>query len=233
MAIVPYLAITAAEMQASEPLSSPIAWMACHFSPYGTALSNLPKSLPKGSLLILNDRTPVFGHDPERIACQLADAVESLECDGILLDLQRPGEEQARAIAAAVAALPCPVAVTPEYADGLPCDVFLPAPPLNVPLGTYLERWRGREIWLEIAVEEAIFRVDGQGCKRIAGAPLPCPHRDDQLYCCYGMEVQENHIDFYLRRDAEHLQAMMEAAAGLGVQRFVGLYQQLSGMLEI
>lgn len=227
MAIVPYLAMTAAELRSGEPLSFPIAWMACHFSPYGTALSNLPKSLPKGSLLILNDRTPVFGHDPDGIARQLADAVESLECDGILLDLQRPGEEQTKAIVAAVAALPCPVAVTPEYADGLPCGVFLPPPPLNAPLGAYLERWQGREIWLEIAPEEGIFRVDGQGCKRIEGAPLPCPHQDEKLHCRYGMDVQENHIDFFLQRDETQLRALMEKAENMGVRRFVGLYQQL------
>lgn len=227
MAFVPYLAMTAAELRAGGPFSFPIAWMACHFSPYGTALSNLPKSLPKGSLLILNDRTPVFGHDPDGIARQLADAVESLECDGILLDLQRPGEEQTKAIVAAVAALPCPVAVTPEYADGLPCGVFLPPPPLNAPLGAYLERWQGREIWLEIAAEEATFRVDKQGCKRINGVPLPCPHQDEKLHCRYGMEVQENHIDFFLQRDETQLRALMEEAAQLGVQRFVGLYQQL------
>lgn len=232
MAFVPYLAMTASELRAGGPFSFPIAWMACHFSPYGTALSNLPGDLPKGSLLILNDRTPVFGHDPERIAEQLGQVVEQLECDGILLDFQRPNEPQTRTIAAAVAALPCPVAVTPEYADGLSCAVFLPPPPLTVPPEAHLEKWQGRSVWLEIGLEEATFRVDRQGCKRVKGAPLPCPHQNENLHCRYGMAVQENHIDFFLRRDVAQLRALMEEAAQLGVQRFVGLYQQLSEMIE-
>ena len=49
------LAMTAAELGAA-PLPSHPAWMACHFSPYSTGLTNLPPKLPQDSLLILNDR---------------------------------------------------------------------------------------------------------------------------------------------------------------------------------
>ena len=228
MAIVPYLAMTAAELAEKGPLPFPVAWMACHFSPYSTGLSNLPQALPKGSLLILNDRTPVFGHDPRRIAGQLEDAVAQLECAGILLDFQRPGEAQTRAIAAAAAALPCPVAVTPAYAEGLSCAVFLPPPPLNKPLAAQLQPWQGREVWLEVATDRALFRVDKSGCKQIADDdPLPCLHTDEKLHCRYGIAAQEDHIDFYLWRKKAQLQALMAEAEMLGIRRFVGLYQQL------
>lgn len=40
------------------------------------------------------------------------------------------------------------------------------------------------------------------------------------------MEVQDNHIDFFLRRDEDQLLALLEEAEALGVRRFVGLYQQ-------
>lgn len=229
MAFVLYLAMTAAEFHTESPLPCPTAWMACHFSPYGTALSNLPSELPKGSLLILNDRTPVFGHSPERIAQQLAETAEQFECSGILLDFQRPGEDQAHAIAAAIASLPYPVAITPQYADGLECAVFLPPPPMTTPLKTYLAPWQGREIWLEAALEQQSVRVDRAGSKVHPwdGDSLPCPHTDEVLHCTYRIEVHSDHIDFFLRRNEAQLQALLNEGAQLGISRFVGLYQQL------
>ena len=227
MAIVLHLAMTAAEFDANPSLPGPIAWMACHFSPYGTGLSNLPSRLPEGSILILNDRTPVFGHSPERIASQLAEVAESLKCSGILLDFQRDGEAQTLAIAAAITALPYPVAVTPSYTKELDCGVFLPPPPLNCSLKNHLAPWQGREIWLEAALEQQRIRVDQSGS--YVGPwedARPCPHTDEALHCRYRMEVQDNHIDFFLRRDADQLLALLGEAEALGVRRFVGLYQQ-------
>lgn len=229
MAIVLYLAMTAAEFDTNSQNFPHVAWMACHFSPYGTGLSNLPGQLPKGSLLILNDRTPVFGHSPERIAGQLAETVERLECGGILLDFQRPGETQTQAIAAAVAALPCPVGITPAYARELGCAVFLPPPPLTTPLRKHLAPWQDRDIWLEAATERQRVRVDKTGSRAATwdGDALPCPHVDERLHCRYRAEVQDDHIDFFLRRDGQQLTALMEEGALLGISRFVGLYQQL------
>lgn len=229
MAIVLYLAMTAAEFHTDSPLPCPTAWMACHFSPYGTGLSNLPEALPKGSLLILNDRTPVFGHSPERIAQQLAEIAERFECSGILLDFQRPGEPQAQNIAATAAALPFPVAVTPQYAGGLDCAVFLPPPPIITPLKNHLAPWQGREIWLEAAMERQCVRVDKAGSKALPwdGDPLPCPHTDEALHCTYRTEVHSDHINFFLHRDELQLHALLEEGEQLGIRRFVGLYQQL------
>ena len=229
MAFVLYLAMTAAEFHTDSPLPCPTAWMACHFSPYGTALSNLPSQLPKGSLLILNDRTPVYGHCPERIAQQLMEMAERFECSGILLDFQRPDEPQSQVIATAIASLPYPVAVTPQYAEKLDCAVFLPPPPMTTPLKTHLTPWQGREIWLEAALEQQSVRVDSAGCKVIPwdGDSLPCPHTDELLHCTYRIEVHSDHIDFFLRRDEAQLRALLEEGEQLGISRFVGLYQQL------
>ena len=108
MAMEPILAMTAAEMRNISEIPPRIAWMACHFSPYGLGLSNLPKGLPPGSLLILDDCTPPGRHDPELVAEQLTQCAETLECGGILLDFQRPGQEETRALAKHLAsALPC------------------------------------------------------------------------------------------------------------------------------
>ena len=46
MAIRQYLAMTAAEMTQAGSLPRHSAWMACHFSPYSTGLTNLPDRLP-------------------------------------------------------------------------------------------------------------------------------------------------------------------------------------------
>ena len=120
MAIHTYLAMTAAEFAATENLPEHVAWMACHFSPYGTGLSNLPHSLPPGSLLILNDRIPIYGHDPNRIGQQLLESAEIIHCSGLLLDFQRADvEESLRLAAHLISALPCPVAVSDCYADPL------------------------------------------------------------------------------------------------------------------
>lgn len=80
MAIRPFLAMTAAEIRGTETLPSKTAWMACHFSPYSTGLSNLPKDLPPGSMVILDDITPIHGHDAEAIAAQLRPRLEEIEC---------------------------------------------------------------------------------------------------------------------------------------------------------
>ena len=77
MAIPLYLAMTAREFRICKTVPANMAWMACHFSPYGTGLSNLPTSLPPGSMIILNDRTPICGHDPELIAAQLKELLKS------------------------------------------------------------------------------------------------------------------------------------------------------------
>ena len=193
-----YLAMTAAEFDAKSADYPHIAWMACHFSPYSTGLSNLPAQLPKGSLLILNDRTPVFGHSPERVARQLSETVECWQCSGVLLDFQRENEPQAQAIAEAVTALPCPVGITPQYASGLDCALFLPPVPLTMPLQEHLAPWQGREIWLEAATDYECIRVDKAGSRTIPwdGDALPCPHVDEKLHCRYRMEVQNDHIDF-------------------------------------
>ena len=167
MAIRPFLAMTAAEIRGTETLPPKTAWMACHFSPYSTGLSNLPKALPPGSMVILDDITPIHGHDSETIAAQLRPRLEEMECSGVLLDFQRPGYEEAELLAGRLSeALPCPVGVSALYGRGLTCPVFLPPAPPDVCLANYLAPWQGREIWLELA-------LDGPQ----EPPQLPCPRR--------------------------------------------------------
>ena len=226
-----YLAMTAAELSAAEALPRKMAYMACHFSLYGTGLSNIPEQLPAGSLLILNDRTPVQGHDPVVIAAQLAQASEGLRPEGVLLDLQRPGNPETSAIVRAVLdTVSCPVAVSQDYAREHACPVFLDPPPLHESLEDYISPWRGREIWLEAALEAESITVTAAGSSftplSYEGPAENC-HTEQRLCCRYRLQLQQGQAEFTLLRAPEDLNSLLSQAEKLGIARAVGLYQQL------
>lgn len=233
MAIRRYFAMTAAEIRSNSLLPPGTAWMACHFSPYSTGLSNLPRDLPPDSLLILNDRTPIHGHDPERITGQLAELLEALDCRRLLLDFQRPGVEETAALAGhLVQALPCPVAVSDLYAQELGCPVFLSPVPADMALGDYLAPWQEREVWLDLALDGEIITLTEEGA---AAAPLPPGtvleggYREETLHCHYQITLSDSAAKFSLWRTAEDLEALLAEAENLGVTTAVGLYQELHG----
>ena len=230
MAIPLYLAQTSAEFASSAPKPERIAWMACHFSPYGTGITNIPKTLPEGSILILNDRTPVCGHDPATVSSALMQTVQRLHCSGILLDFQRSGCPQTAAVAAEIAKLPCPVAVSECYAKELHCTVFLSASPVHKPLAEYLAPWKDRVIWLEAAIGSTQITVTERGSQFIPlqdASDTEYPFYDELLHCKYRTEVEKDCIRFTLRRGKEEMHALLQEAGQLGVTRAVGLYQGL------
>lgn len=225
-----YLAMTAAEIQGRTVLPEKPAWMACHFSPYAKGISNAPASLPQGTMLILNDRIPPQGHDPQIVAQQLAEAAAQVGADRLLLDFQRPGIQLLQEVAQAIVEnAGCPVAVTPLYAEALLCPVFW-LPKLHKPLAEQLQVWQGREVWLEAALECWQVTVTEKG-SRFTEIAVPeeedFPHADEKLHCRYRTKVGEDHVCFTLLRDSEQLQALLQEAKNLGVACAVGLYQQL------
>lgn len=230
MAIPQYLAMTAAEMQNCPRFPAHIGWMACHFSPYGTGLSNLPQSLPEDSLLILNDRTPIFHHDPVRIAEELAACIEAFRCRGLLLDFQRPGNEELSVLVQTLQpSLPCPVAVSDLYAADAECAVFLPPVPLHLPLGEYISPWQNREIWLEMAPDCETITITEQGALFTGDNPEEIREggfADETLHCHYQISTEEDQIRFQLHRSREDLEALAAEAEAYGVTNAVGLYQQ-------
>lgn len=228
---VEFLAMTGAEFARCEEKPEKIAWMACHFSPYSTGLSNLPTTLPDGSMLIVNDRIPISNHDPDLIAQQLCDMVSDFSCCAVLLDFQRPDCGEIRQVVQAVLkGLSCPVGVSHLYAKDMTCPVFLPPPELDVPLDRHLAPWDGREIWLEAALDMAQLTVTEKGC-----TSLPLPYsppdgeffRDDALCCSYRCEIKDNSAVFTLWRTPENLADLLTQAQASGIRRTIGLYQQL------
>lgn len=227
-----YHAMTAAELRHCGAQPDGIAWMACHFSPYGTGLTNIPSSLPPGSLLILNDRTPVNGHDPARVAELLQQTVEGLGCSGILLDFQRPGCEETAAIVQKVVTLPCPVCVSHLYAAGLDCPVFLPPVPLLKTVEEHLAPWKDRQAWLELALDSCRVTVTKNGSHLLPltpGSNGDCPHCDMQLFCNYGVIFDQKEAVFTLKRSKNDLQNLMKEAEKWGITQFIGLWQELGG----
>lgn len=230
-----YLAMTAAEFAGTQASPAYTAWMACHFSPTGKALSNQPQQLPTGSLLIVDDSIPPNGHDPKQIAEQLNLLIRELPISGIVLDLQRRNlEENKEFVSVLTQQPPCPVCVSAHYAEGLDCPVFLPPPPLHTPLSEHLAPWKDREIWLEAALETEQITVtkDGSTVTTLPFMPLPEESfSDDTLYCRYRIQAQEDHAIFTLTRDMDMLQKLMRGAAALGIQKAVGLYRELKDFL--
>jgi len=230
MKIPTYLAMTAAEFSVCPSLPPHVAWMACHFSPYGTALTNLPKKLPEDALIIVNDRTPIYGHNSEQIAKQLSDLLRRFQPHGILLDFQDRQNTQLHTLTKSlIAALPCPVCLPAAYAQEHDCPVFVAAPPVHLPLSEHLSPWKGREIWLEAAMEAEQITVTQTGTNTVI---IPYPTQDDgfsdgSLFCHYVTEATDDAIRFTLWRTKEDLDQLLEAAATFGVTRAVGLWQEL------
>lgn len=226
-----YLAMTAPELFATNPLPEKLAYMACCFSPYNSGLSNIPPSLPPASMLILNDSTPAGEHDPVLIGRQLCQLIDALQCSCVLLDFQRPANEQTYKIAQEVlSCLSCPVAVSEEYAENLNCAVFLSSLPLGKSLETYLSKWKNREVWLEIAPDSVVTTVDSSGSSTVRCIPYDpalLPHYCDALHCHYKIEPAVNAVYFTLQRLNQDLAALLQEAENLGVTKAVGLYQEL------
>lgn len=235
MPIARYLAMTAAEMAGNAVLLHQTAWMACHFSSSGSGLSNLPRWLPTDSLLILDDSTPIHDHDPERITAELGECMERLQCAGLLLDFQRPGEALTRNLVEYLCgALPFPVVVSDTYAEGLDCGIFVSPVPPDEAMASRLSRWQGREIWLDTTTEGLEIVLTKDGAK---STPLPPWERpgggleEKRLHCHYRVSLDENSAVFTLWRTEEDVAAQLAEAEALGIAAAVGLYQEFGSPL--
>lgn len=231
MAIRHYLAMTASEMRACRHFPENTAWMACHLSPYGAGLSAMPKTLKPESLLILDDCTPIYRHDPALILEELQNCVQELALWGVLLDFQRPGYPGELALAKTLTeGLRCPVAVSELYAGETDGAVFLAPTPLTVPLKKALDPWKEREIWLDTSLggEEISLSPNGAAARPTSQRESPeTGHSDETLHCHYQIRTEEEKAIFTLWRTREDLDALLQEAEAWGIKTAVGLYQEL------
>ena len=235
MAIKTFLAMTAAEIHAAPTLPNQMAWMACHFSPYGRSISNLPGNLPAGSLLILNDRIPIQGHDPEQICFQLEELLSRFSCCGLLLDFQRENcPETAELVRHLSRELTCPLTVSQGYGADTHAGLLLPPLPHHIPLAEYVPQGQGRDLWLELAQDGERITVTEKGASI---SPLPAfdfpgtGHPEELLHCHYRVEENQDSVEFSLWRTTEDLRDLLREAEDLGISNAVGLYQELGCFL--
>lgn len=232
MANGPFLAMTGLEIAENPGFSGKQAWMACHFSPEDTGLSNLPQVLKEGSVLMLNDQLPFQGHDFHQIANQLSDRMEALHCCCLLLDFQRPDWEEAKNLAEYLSkTIPHPVVVSAVYARELDCPVFLPPVPPSVALRTHLAPWDGRDIWLEIGLDGERITLTEQGAEATLFPRFAAPETgffDSKLHCHYQVDVMDTQVQFTLWRSREDLKDLLIEAETFGITTTVGLFQELS-----
>lgn len=226
------LAMTAQEMGAVGTLPSHIAWLSCHFDPRGTGLTGLPPTLPKASCLILDDSILPSSPDPEQLLGTLSKLVDRWAPSCILLDFQRPWEEALASVATRLQSLPCPVAPTPAYARTLQGPVFLPPIPPHVLPHHHLAPWKGRQIYLEVALDTSILTVTADGCQitylpRSDGQAYP--HRDPDLHCHYRIDQTDDALRFTLARTPEDIEALLE---DLDITAPVALYQEFGHMMS-
>ncbi len=229
MALRRYSAITNAEFYSLPQLPPHPAWMACHFSGYSSGLSNIPNTFPENSLIMLDDSTPIQGHDPQQVLTELNRLNAQLKPAGFLLDFQRAGSPETAQLAKLLSqAPPCPVAVSHLYAKELDCPVFLPPPPLQRSLKEHLKPWAGREIWLEIAMDSQTVTVTREGCQVSPGTfseLIEPAFYHEELFCRYHTQVLKDRVIFTLQRAQQEWENLLTEAEALGVTVSVGLYQ--------
>ena len=226
MALIPYLAMTAGEILENGAFPQRLALMVSR-----TGLGEIPGWIPSGGILLLTDAQPPQPDDFELLKRLAREGRFSM----VILDFQVHDREENRVFAArAVSELDSPVCVTAEYARTLDCPVLLPPVPLDVPVEEYLAPWKGREIWLEAALDGMTVTVDEKGAHaevRMRGQPAEGEREEAQLCCHYSMTLGENAV-FSLRRTEEDLRRLLEKAEAYGAAGAVGLYQELAGFRE-
>ena len=228
MEIARYMAMTADEYAAADRLPDRIAWMACHFSPYSTSLSNTPANLPECSLLILNDSTPPENQDIENIANSIVNVLNINKCSGLLLDFQRPDNEKSAEIVDALLKQSIPVCVSEIYAQDLDCPIFLPPLPLTETLDDYIRPYKNREIWLDTALSCIRYIISASGSIKLpVSDDLNCQLEDNTLHCHYRIDITDDCAIFTLRRTREDLENLISEAEKIGITTTLGLYQEL------
>lgn len=221
-----YLAMTAAEYLSCGSTPENLAWMACHFSPYGRGISNIPKALPEGSILMLNDRIEPTIHDASLVALELEEAARKHRCSAVILDFQRPGSDVTAYITKTVLASfhYCPTVVSHHYAQGLDCGVLLSLPPMRCELASYLEEWMDREIWLDVYDQWEQITIGANETLSSKTRPRVIPAlslEDFRSSCRYSIDIADDAATFTLHRGITELNKLE-----IPNLNFIGLWQE-------
>ena len=234
MPIPIYLAMTESEMADCSVLPPRVAWMSCLFSPYGTGLTGIPRKLPPASMLILSDRIPYFRQNPDLVVSQLQETMENFGCESLLLDFQQPDVPELLELVKRAAAISRKVCVSQCYSEQWRGPILVPPVPLNESAESYLRKWDGREVWLEIEQTGLQITVTEDGSlylpmKDNSSEKYPFFYRD--LLCHYRQRIN-NTAEFYLKRTQEDHTTLLSLAKGLGVTKAIGFYSEFSTNID-
>ena len=228
-----YLAMDPSEIQRKLPDTGSIAWFSCQFSPDGEDLSNLPRTLPEGSALILDDGYLCRQLNTRSICRSLGLVAERLRLRAVVLDFQRPYIPLLGKLAHMLEQrLPCPLVAPKAYAVHTRGPVLL----ASIPLDVRPESWIGasqRPVWLELDNRCTRLALTPQGLQR-SFAEGVIPQGNDftsrELFCHY--QIKAGSVPtFTLYRTGEDLTALLEKLELLGVEAAIGLYQELKPLL--
>ena len=225
MAIAAILAMTEQEIHTVPSTPRSFAFLGCHFSSTGSGLAGLPHGLPEGCGLIIDDRNPLIHTDFRAITQQL----RKLNPTYLMLDFQHPPTDAAIRLATELSTLPCPVVIPPDYRENLHLPVFLPPIPPCISTDEYLRPWKGREVWLELALDaaEIIVTANGSQIRSFAHAePAENAHKDSMLHCHYKISRDEDSLKFYCYRTKEDVEDLLSALPP-NISHAVGLFQEL------
>ena len=200
------------------PLYLAVSGLEIHTIPHPARfLLDPAQTLPPGVLPVITDFRPLTEEAVDRL-CRAAQNWERA-----VLDLEHPPTPAARTL---LRRLPCPAAAPPGYGDG---PVFLPPAPLYVPLEDYLAPWRGREIWLEAALQQQTITVTSEGVRFSPAVPARWEGGFEcrELCCRFTQEIREHQVVFTLFDTRETLPDKLDRARELGVHAALGLYCEL------
>lgn len=171
---------------------------------------------PKGMPLLLTDEGCPLLPDPASVCEKIKTA------PWVLLDFEQcASPEVIRWAADFAACAPCPVAVAQVLADHRSGPVFLPPPPLDMPLSEYLRPFREREVWLEASLQAITIVLSARGTEVSQGQPTGEAIYDPELACMYHAEASPDALRFTLFDTKQTLRQKAQLALELGVKRIL------------
>lgn len=227
MKIPLYLAVTSDEISKNVNLPTNTAWMSIRFDQAGDGLFNFPPAPFDKGILILDDYHPYSQHSCEKICHQLKNYMGENNYTGLLLDFQRPRDENLYNLARMLESeLSCKVAMPPNYCND-ESIVFLPPPAPAVSPEDYLKPWTGHEIWLDLTTQAYAMHFTIHGISECEAQQDAFPFYDKDLCTHYHVKADTEGITFSFQRTREDCMSMLEEMEAFHVRAAFSLYREM------
>jgi hypothetical protein len=154
--------------------------------------------------------------------------MEQFRCESLLLDFQQPDVPELQELIHKVSAFNCKVCVSQCYSEQWRGPILVPPVPLNESAESYLRKWDGREIWLEIEQTGLQITVTEDGILYLpmkGNSAEEYPYFCKELLCHYHQKITDT-AEFYLKRTQEDLTELVKLAKDFGVTRGIGFYSE-------